>query len=104
MDQTHHLLLPAERTAVAPDGSDVRVLLGVAGGGMAHFQLKPGKYQRPSPIETSRNSGMSLAATEKCGSNTIRRAPRRPSAFSRECVYRYPLEHDFSSDQPVTNR
>jgi mannose-6-phosphate isomerase-like protein (cupin superfamily) len=33
--------LPAQRTAVAPDGSDVRVLLGVAGGGMAHFELAP---------------------------------------------------------------
>ena len=33
--------LPAQRTDVAPDGSDVRVLLGVAGGGMAHFELGP---------------------------------------------------------------
>ena len=31
--------LPIERTVVAPDGSDVRVLLGLAGGGMAHFSL-----------------------------------------------------------------
>jgi len=35
--------LPAQRTSVAPDGSDVRVLLGLAGGGMAHFQLAAGK-------------------------------------------------------------
>jgi mannose-6-phosphate isomerase-like protein (cupin superfamily) len=28
---------------VAPDGSDVRVLLGVAGGGMAHFELGPSR-------------------------------------------------------------
>jgi mannose-6-phosphate isomerase-like protein (cupin superfamily) len=34
--------LPAERDAVAPDGSDVRVLLGLAGGGLAHFELPPG--------------------------------------------------------------
>src|SRR4051812_34548266 len=34
--------LPAQRTAIAPDGSDVRVLLGVSGGGMAHFELAPG--------------------------------------------------------------
>ncbi len=26
----------------APDGSDVRILLGLAGGGMAHFELAPG--------------------------------------------------------------
>jgi len=34
--------LPFERTVVAPDGSDVRVLLGLAGGGMAHFSLPAG--------------------------------------------------------------
>lgn len=34
--------LPSEPTDVAPDGSDVRVLLGLAGGGMAHFELAPG--------------------------------------------------------------
>ena len=34
--------LPPARDAVAPDGSDVRVLLGLAGGGMAHFSLAPG--------------------------------------------------------------
>src|SRR4051794_12730477 len=35
--------LPADRDAVAPDGSDVRVLLGLARGGMAHFELAPGE-------------------------------------------------------------
>jgi mannose-6-phosphate isomerase-like protein (cupin superfamily) len=35
--------LPAQRDAVAPDGCDVRVLLGVAGGGVAHFELAPGE-------------------------------------------------------------
>jgi len=33
---------PPERTVVAPDGSDVRVLLGLARGGMAEFELSPG--------------------------------------------------------------
>ena len=37
------LRLPSDRTVVAPDGSDVRVLLGLAGGGMAHFALRPGQ-------------------------------------------------------------
>ena len=32
-------LLPPDRDAVAPDGSDVRLLLEVRGGGMAHFEL-----------------------------------------------------------------
>jgi mannose-6-phosphate isomerase-like protein (cupin superfamily) len=35
--------LPAQRDAVAPDGSDVRVLLGVSAGGLAHFELAPGE-------------------------------------------------------------
>jgi mannose-6-phosphate isomerase-like protein (cupin superfamily) len=35
-------VLPMTRDAVAPDGSDVRILLGLAGGGMAHFELAPG--------------------------------------------------------------
>src|SRR5919108_112151 len=35
--------LPTGREAVAPDGSDVRTLLALKGGGMAHFQLAPGQ-------------------------------------------------------------
>jgi mannose-6-phosphate isomerase-like protein (cupin superfamily) len=35
--------LPAARTAIAPDGSDVRVLLRLAGGSVAHFELAPGE-------------------------------------------------------------
>jgi mannose-6-phosphate isomerase-like protein (cupin superfamily) len=35
--------LASRPDAVAPDGSDVRVLLGVAGGGLAHFELPPGQ-------------------------------------------------------------
>lgn len=35
--------LPVARDAVAPDGSDVRLLLGLDRGGMAHFELAPGE-------------------------------------------------------------
>jgi mannose-6-phosphate isomerase-like protein (cupin superfamily) len=35
--------LPTEPTVVAPDGSDVRVLLGLAAGGMGHFELAAGE-------------------------------------------------------------
>jgi mannose-6-phosphate isomerase-like protein (cupin superfamily) len=35
--------LPVTRDAVAPDGSDVRILLSLAGGSMAHFELAPGR-------------------------------------------------------------
>jgi mannose-6-phosphate isomerase-like protein (cupin superfamily) len=36
-------VLPAAPTTIAPDGSAVRVLLELAGGGMAHFELAPGE-------------------------------------------------------------
>ena len=35
--------LPQEPTVTAPDGSDVRVLLALAGGSMAHFELAAGR-------------------------------------------------------------
>jgi mannose-6-phosphate isomerase-like protein (cupin superfamily) len=35
--------LPRQRDAIAPDGSNVRTLLGLRGGGMAHFELPPGR-------------------------------------------------------------
>jgi len=35
--------LPAKPDAVAPDGSDVRVLLSIAGGSLAHFELRAGE-------------------------------------------------------------
>jgi mannose-6-phosphate isomerase-like protein (cupin superfamily) len=35
--------LPAARDAIAPDGSDVRLLLQLRGGGLAHFELGPGE-------------------------------------------------------------
>lgn len=39
--------LPADPTVMAPDGSNVRVLLGLQGGGMAHFELPAGQVARP---------------------------------------------------------
>ena len=38
--------LPQLPDVVAPDGLDVRVLLALAGGSMAHFELKPGLVSR----------------------------------------------------------
>ena len=35
--------LSVNRDDVAPDGSDVRILLGLKNGGMAHFELPPGQ-------------------------------------------------------------
>ena len=41
------LPLPEHPDVVAPDGSDVRVLLSLAGGSMAHFGLAPGRTSSP---------------------------------------------------------
>jgi len=38
--------LPADPTVAAPDGSDVRVLLGLSAGGMAHFELGAGEVAK----------------------------------------------------------
>jgi mannose-6-phosphate isomerase-like protein (cupin superfamily) len=38
--------LPPAPDVVAPDGSDVRILLGLAGGTLAHFELAPGATSR----------------------------------------------------------
>jgi mannose-6-phosphate isomerase-like protein (cupin superfamily) len=38
--------LPAARDVVAPDGSDVRILLRLPGGSMAHFELSGGHTSR----------------------------------------------------------
>lgn len=43
MNEFETMRVPVVRTAVAPDGSDVRVLLNLKGGGMAHFELPPGQ-------------------------------------------------------------
>jgi mannose-6-phosphate isomerase-like protein (cupin superfamily) len=42
--ETKHL--PVNPDAVAPDGSDVRILLGLKGGGMAHFKLAPDQISK----------------------------------------------------------
>jgi mannose-6-phosphate isomerase-like protein (cupin superfamily) len=38
--------LPERPDVVAPDGSDVRLLLSLGGGSMAHFSLAPGRTSR----------------------------------------------------------
>jgi mannose-6-phosphate isomerase-like protein (cupin superfamily) len=38
--------LPLDPNVTAPDGSDVRLLLSLNGGSMAHFELPPGRTSR----------------------------------------------------------
>ncbi len=46
MDGSATMTLPAAFDVLAPDGSEVRVLLARAGGSMAHFRLPPGQVSR----------------------------------------------------------
>jgi len=46
MNSFASMRVPIERTDIAPDGSDVRVLLGLSGGSMAHFELGPGETSK----------------------------------------------------------
>ena len=45
--------LPATPNVTAPDGSDVRVLVGLSRGGMAHFELAPGVVSDASTASSS---------------------------------------------------
>ena len=38
---------PDDYDVLAPDGSEVRILLSLTGGGMAHFRLQPGAVSKP---------------------------------------------------------
>lgn len=46
MNDFKTMRLPALPDVVAPDGSGVRILLGLSGGGMAHFELAPGQTSK----------------------------------------------------------
>ncbi len=43
MSDFETMKLPGRPDVAAPDGSDVRILPGLAAGGMAHFELPPGQ-------------------------------------------------------------
>jgi mannose-6-phosphate isomerase-like protein (cupin superfamily) len=45
-------LLPTQRDAIAPDGSQVRLLVRLPGGSMAHFELGPREVSRPTQHRT----------------------------------------------------
>ena len=46
MDTGATMTLPHDLDVLAPDGSEVRILLSLAGGSMAHFQLPAGRVSR----------------------------------------------------------
>ncbi len=47
MTSFHTKRLPTAPDVVAPDGSDVRILLALQRGSMAHFELAPGQTSAP---------------------------------------------------------
>jgi len=49
--------LSVERDAVAADGSDVRILLELKGGGMAHFELGPNQTSKAVTHQTVMDIG-----------------------------------------------
>ena len=65
----HTKRLPTAPDVVAPDGSDVRILLALNGGSMAHFELAPAKPRLPSPTARSRKSGTSYVVAARCGAS-----------------------------------
>ena len=52
MPRFETMRLPGEPTEVAPDGSDVRVLLRLGAGGLAHFELGPGQVSKATRHRT----------------------------------------------------
>ena len=46
MDTGSTITLPRDLDVLAPDGSEVRILLSLAGGSMAHFRLPAGQVSR----------------------------------------------------------
>ena len=46
MTDFNTMRLPAVPDVIAPDGSGVRILLGLSGGTMAHFELAPGQTSK----------------------------------------------------------
>ena len=62
---------PTAADAIAPDGSEVRILCGLIRGSLALFSLPPGAVADRSLTELSRNCGTWSLATVECGANPV---------------------------------
>ena len=77
-------LLPTQRDAIAPDGSQVRLPVRLPGGSMAHFELGPGEVSRPTQHRTVSEAWYIVQGRAGCGAartgrnerSTCGRAPR----------------------------
>ena len=58
--------LPADPDTTAPDGSQVRVLLSLAAGSAAHFQLAPAAVSRAGRHRTVMDTAKELMDSRSC--------------------------------------
>src|SRR5262245_36418824 len=103
MDSFDTKMLPAYRDVVAPDGSDVRILLGLRGGGMAHFELAPGQTSVAVTHRTVEEIWFILSGTGEMWRKQGER--EEVVALAAGVVLTIPLGTDFqfraSSNQPL---
>jgi hypothetical protein len=74
-------LLPTRHDAIAPDGSQVRLLVRLPSGSMAHFELGPREVSRPTQTEPSARRGTSSRGWAGCGA--ARTGPNERSTCGR---------------------
>ena len=95
--------LPDTPDAIAPDGSDVRVLLALAGGGLAHFELAPGETSAAVAHRTVEEIWFFLSG---CGEMWRRQGQKEKivSVYAGVCIT-IPLETHFQfrafGDEPL---
>ena len=75
--------LPGEPDALAPDGSDVRVLLQLSRGSMAHFELGAGRVSRPVAHRSVDEIGLTDAARTRTSTSSSSAAGTSMSRSSR---------------------
>ena len=95
--------LPDTPDIIAPDGSDVRVLLELAAGGMAHFELAPGEISTAVAHRTVEEIWFFLSG---CGEMWRRQGPReRVIPVQAGVCITIPLETHFQfrafGDEPL---
>jgi mannose-6-phosphate isomerase-like protein (cupin superfamily) len=74
-------LLPTQRDAIAPDGSQVRLLVRLPGGSMTHFELGLGEVSRPTQHRTVSEAWYilrGLGRMWRCQDGTEREIDLRP--------------------------
>jgi mannose-6-phosphate isomerase-like protein (cupin superfamily) len=92
MTQEHFMELPATPTATAPDGSDVRVLLDLPHGGLAHFEFPAGQT---SPVVRHRTVSELWYVVSGSGSMWLSGGPDSGRAVRPGVCIRIPVGTSF---------